>query len=78
MDAKKAQDAENLKKVVELYNGMDPVKAAGKLSSLEPKVATLILMGMKQRKAARLLEELPPDKAKRITEDIVNKAPIAN
>lgn len=78
MEAKKAQDAENLKKVVNLYNGMDPKKAAQKLESLEPKVAVQILMGMNQRKAARLLEELPPDNAKRITEAIVSKVPPAN
>jgi flagellar motility protein MotE (MotC chaperone) len=77
MEAKKAQDAENLQKVVSLYNGMDPVRAAQKLEQLEPKVAVQILMNMNQRKAAQLLEQLPPDKAKRITESIVNKVPIA-
>jgi len=75
MEAKKAQDAENLKKVVDLYNGMDPKKAAQKLESLTPKVAVKILMAMKQRKAAALLEVLPADKAKRITEEIVSKIP---
>lgn len=78
MDAKKAQDAENLQKVVNLYNGMDPKRAAEKLERLEPKYAVQILMGMNQRKAANLLEELPADKAKRITESIVSKVPIAS
>lgn len=78
MEAKKAQDAENLQKVVNLYNGMDPKRAAEKLERLEPKVAVQILMGMNQRKAANLLAELPPDKAKRITESIVNKVPLAS
>jgi flagellar motility protein MotE (MotC chaperone) len=77
MDAKKAQDAENLQKVVNLYNGMDPTRAAEKLGSLEPRIAVQILMGMNQRKAAQLLQELPADKAKRITESIVSKVPIA-
>jgi len=77
MDAKKAQDAENVKKVVGLYNGMDPKKAAKKFESLDPKVAVQILLGMNQRKAAQVLEELPPDDAKRITEAIVSKVPPA-
>jgi flagellar motility protein MotE (MotC chaperone) len=75
MDAKKALDAENLNKVVGLYDGMDPKKSAQKFQSLDPKVAVQILMAMNQRKAAQLLEELPPAKAKEITEAIVRKAP---
>lgn len=78
MEAKKAQDAENLKKVVNLYNGMDPKKAAGKFEKLEPKIAVMILLDMNQRKAAALMEELPPDIAKRITEEIVRKVPNQN
>ena len=77
MDAKKALDADNLKKVVGLYDGMDPKKSAQKFQSLDPKVAVQILMQMNQRKAAALLEELPPAKAKEITEAIVRKAPPA-
>ena len=73
MEAKRQQDAENLQKVVNLYNGMDPRKAAQKLEKLEPTVAMKVLVGMNQRKAARVLEELPPDSAKRITEAIVAK-----
>jgi flagellar motility protein MotE (MotC chaperone) len=33
---------------------------------------------MNQRKAAALLEELPPENAKRITEQIVSRAPQGN
>jgi len=77
MEAKKAQDAENLQKVVNLYNGMDPIKAAEKLAQLEPKVAVQIVMSMNQRKAAQVLQALPADNAKRITEAIVNKVPVA-
>jgi flagellar motility protein MotE (MotC chaperone) len=75
MDAKKTQDAENLNKVVTLYNGMDPKKTAEKFRALEPKIAVQILMAMNQRKAAQLMEELPPEHAKRITEEIVRRAP---
>lgn len=75
MDAKKALDADNLQKVVGLYDGMDPKKSAQKFQSLDAKVAVQILMAMNQRKAAQLLEELPPQKAKEITEAIVRKAP---
>lgn len=78
IEAKKAQDAENLKKVISLYDGMDPVKAAQKLEAFDAKVAAQILMGMRRRKAAQLLEQLPPDKAKRITEAIVTKTPETN
>ena len=75
MEAKKAQDAENLKKVVTLYNGMDPAKAATQLQTLEPKVAVQILMAMNQRKASAVMQALSPDQAKKITEEIVRKAP---
>ena len=75
MEAKKAQDAENLKKVVGLYNGMDPKKSAEKFETLDSKVAVQILLAMNQRKAAQLLEALPPNIAKRITEEIVSKVP---
>ena len=78
MEAKKAQDADNLKKVVVLYNGMDPKKAALRFQALDPRVAMQILMAMNQRKAAQVLQELPPDNAKRITEEIVRKVPLAN
>lgn len=78
MDAKKSLDAENLKKVVALYNGMDSKKAAEKFQQLEPKVAVQILMSMNQRKAAALLEQLPPANAKLITEEIVRKQPVGN
>lgn len=78
MEAKRTQDADNLKKVVDLYNGMDPKRAAEKLQMLEPRVAVQILMGMSQRKAAQLLEALPANDAKRITEAIVSKAPTSN
>ena len=78
MEAKKAQDAENLGKVVSLYNGMDPKRAAEKFEVLDPKVAVQILLSMNQRKAAALLEELPPDQAKRITEEIIRKVPSPN
>ena len=76
MEAKKAQDAGNLKKVVSFYNGMDPKKAAEKIQPLNTKIAVQILMAMNQRKASALMEELPPDQAKRITEAIVSKVPL--
>ena len=78
MDAKKALDAENLKKVVAFYSGMDPKRAAEKFQTLDVKVSVQILMSMNQRKAAALLEQLPPETAKRVTEEIVRKAPVAN
>lgn len=78
MEAKKTLDAENLKKVVVLYNGMDPKKAAQRFQALEPRVAMQILMAMNQRKAAQVLQELPPESAKRITEEIVRKIPSAS
>ena len=73
IEAKKTQDAENFKKVITLYDGMDPKIAAQKLERFDVKIAAQILMGMNKRKAARLLEALPPDKAKLITEAIVSK-----
>lgn len=78
IDAKKSLDAENLNKVVNLYNGMDPKRAAEKFLNLDSKVAVRILLTMNQRKASSLLEELPPEQAKRITEAIVSRAPSGN
>ncbi len=78
MDARKALDANNLNKVVSLYDGMDPKKSADKFQTLDPKVAVQILLAMNQRKAAKLLEELSPEKAKEITEAIVRRKPPAD
>ena len=78
MDARKALDANNLNKVVSLYDGMDPKKSADKFQTLDPKVAVQILLAMNQRKAAQLLEELSPEKAKEITEAIVRRKPPSN
>lgn len=75
MDARKALDANNLNKVVSLYDGMDPKKSADKFQTLDPKVAVQILLAMNQRKAAKLLEELSPEKAKEITEAIIRRKP---
>ena len=75
MDARKALDANNLNKVVSLYDGMDPTKSADKFQTLDPKVAVQILLAMNQRKAAKLLEELSPEKAKEITEAIIRRKP---
>ena len=57
---------------------MDPKKSDGKVAALDSKVAVQILLGMNKRKAAAIMEELPPDVAKRITEQIVNKVPDKN
>ena len=73
MEAKRQLDAENLQKVVNLYNGMDPRKAAEKMQGLEARIAMQILMGMNQRKASQILEAMPSDNAKRITEAMVAK-----
>jgi len=78
MEAKKALDEQNLKKVVNLYDKMDPKKSAQKLAQLDTKVAAKILMAMNQRKASALLGELPPEKARSITEEIVRKTPEGN
>lgn len=75
IEAKKTQDAENFKKVITLYDGMDPKIAAQKMETFDAKMVAQILLGMNTRKAARLLEALPPDMAKRITEIIVRKKP---
>ena len=78
IDARKSLDAKNLNKVVNLYNGMDPKRAAQKFQTLDAKVAVMILLAMKERKAAALLEELSPEQAKRITERIVKRTPDQN
>jgi flagellar motility protein MotE (MotC chaperone) len=75
MDAKRAQDAENLNKVVNLFNGMDPKVSAIKLQTLDTRTAAQILLAMNQRKASQLLEAMDPQQAKRITEEIVSKGP---
>ena len=75
MEARRSLDAENLNKVVSLYDGMDPRRSAEKFQTLDSRVAVQILMAMNQRKAAQLLEELSPEKAKEITEAIILRTP---
>ncbi len=73
IDAKKAQDAKNLRKVVQLYDGMDPVKAADRLGQLEPRLATQILVRMNPRKASRALEALSPQASQKIVQRLLDK-----
>ena len=74
IDAKKAQDAENLRKVVKLYDGMNPVRAADKLGQLEPRLATQILVRMNPRKASKALEALSPQASQKIVQRLLNKS----
>ncbi|MDH4121330.1 MAG: hypothetical protein OEV94_06470 [Deltaproteobacteria bacterium] len=75
IEAKKALDDANLKRMVALFDKMDAKKGADKLQALEPRYAAGILMSMNQRKASAVLGEMPADKARLITEEIVRKGP---
>ena len=73
---RRSLDAQQLQQIVRLYEGMEPRLAADRMATLAPRVAVAILLEMNQRKASALLQALPAEQVKRITERIVDRGPV--
>jgi flagellar motility protein MotE (MotC chaperone) len=53
--------------LVRLYEGMPPKDAALVMGELDPELSTTILLGMRERQAAKVLALLDPKRAAQLT-----------
>jgi len=60
---KENEEASNVQELSKVYEKMDPVKAASIMADLEDKLVVGILAGMKYKSAAKILNEMDPDRA---------------
>ncbi|MCK4306903.1 hypothetical protein KAW50_01595 [candidate division WOR-3 bacterium] len=58
-------------KLSKIYETMEPSKSASVMDSLPDENVVKLLLSMKERSSARILEVLPPDRAARITQKIM-------
>lgn len=61
-------DQEKVTKLVDLYSNMKPKQAADVISSINEDLAVEVLAKMKKKSAAEIMNLLPPDKAKILSE----------
>ncbi len=59
---------DRLARLVELYDKMEPKKAAAMFESLTPDLAVSLLKSLRQRQLTAILEKMAPDKATKLTE----------
>jgi len=65
------REAENLAKLVKMYEGMPPEEAASILESLPNPVVAQVLVRMRNRQAARIMGSLRADKAAEVSKLLV-------
>jgi|TARA_Y100000022_G_scaffold170967_1_gene157220 flagellar motility protein MotE (MotC chaperone) len=73
IESKKTQDDALLDKAVSFYAKMDAATAAQSINQLETKVAVSILMRMKEKQAADVLSNIPPDQSAKLIAEIAKK-----
>ncbi len=59
---------ERLTRLIELYDKMEPKKAATLFESLSPDLSVSLLKSLKQKQLTAILEKMAPDKAGKLTE----------
>jgi flagellar motility protein MotE (MotC chaperone) len=59
---------ERLTRLVELYDKMEPKKAAAMFENLTPDLSVSLLKSLRQRQLTAILEKMAPDKATKLTE----------
>ena len=59
---------ERLTRLIELYDKMEPKKAATLFESLSPDLSVSLLKSLKQKQLTAILEKMAPDKASKLTE----------
>ena len=62
-----SKEAERVAELSQMYEKMDPAKAAAIVSSLDDNLAIGILSGMKKKSAGKLLNNMDPQKAVRLS-----------
>ena len=69
IDSKKNElKKEKLTLLIELYDKMEPKKAATLFESLSPDLSVSLLKSLKQKQLTAILEKMAPDKASKLTE----------
>jgi flagellar motility protein MotE (MotC chaperone) len=59
---------ERMTRLIELYDKMEPKKAATMFESLSPDLSVSLLKALKQKQLTSILEKMAPDKAAKLTE----------
>ncbi len=59
-----------LQHMMDVYNSMDPAKAAALLDKMDEPIVVQILRGMKSRKVAQIMSFMDPDKAAKISTEL--------
>ena len=65
---KENEEASNVQDLSKVYEKMDPVKAASIMADLDDELVVGILGGMKNKSAAKILNEMDPDRAGTLSE----------
>ena len=73
IENKKIQDDALLDKAVSFYAKMDAATAAQSINQLDIKVAVSILMRMKEKQAADVLSNIPPNQSAKLIAEIAKK-----
>lgn len=73
IEAKKAQDVEQLEKAVSFYARMDPVAAAQSIANLDQKTAVNILLLMKDKQASAVLSSMTAERSAELIAEIARK-----
>lgn len=63
---------ENYQRLAKIYESMPPEEAALRLEKLDEDTATILLLAMKPRQAARILANVDPEKAATLSKRVVN------
>ena len=73
IESKKTQDDALLDKAVSFYAKMDAATAAQSINQLDIKVAVSILLRMKEKQAADVLSNIPPNQSAKLIAEIAKK-----
>ncbi len=68
LESRVQEDEESLKKLVDMYTNMKPQNAAQVMVSLDDELAINVLKRMKKQTAGNILNFMPPQKAKSLSE----------
>jgi flagellar motility protein MotE (MotC chaperone) len=68
LEGRVQEDEESVKKLVDMYSNMKPQSAAQVIASLDDELAINILKRMKKQEAGSILNYMPPQKAKLLSE----------
>lgn len=68
LEGRVQQDEESVKKLVDVYSNMKPQSAAQVMATIDEELAISVLKRMKKQEAGNILNYMPPQKAKTLSE----------